>query len=72
MNVGRVLWFNESKGYGYISDLAGREIYFHYTAIAEHGANKRMSGGAKVCFDLLDTRSGWEAANVRFVGEMAV
>jgi CspA family cold shock protein len=67
MDVGRILWFNEAKGYGFITHEDGREIYFHYTAIAERGADRRLGYGLQVCFDLFQTRSGWEASNVRMV-----
>jgi|JI10StandDraft_1071094.scaffolds.fasta_scaffold891487_2 CspA family cold shock protein len=67
MDVGRVLWFNESKGYGFIEHDDGREVYFHYTAIAERGEDKRVANGNSVSFDLFQTNIGWEASNIRII-----
>ena len=67
MEMGQVLWFNQNNGYGYIQHIDGRELYFHYTAIAESGRQKLLSHGMKVSFVLMETNSGWEAADIRAV-----
>lgn len=66
MDVGRVMWFNEANGFGFIKDDDGREVYFHYTAIVNSETKKSIPGGALVYFDLFQTSIGWEASNVRF------
>lgn len=63
MTVGKVKWYDEFRGYGYILQLDGREVYFHYTSIAE--LPKSLSVGSTVAYDLIETRIGWEAANIR-------
>lgn len=63
MSIGRVKWFDQLKGYGYILQHDGVEIYFHYTAVAE--SHKDLPVGLSVTYDLIETRSGWEAANIR-------
>ena len=67
MDLGRVRWFSESEGYGFIEHSDGREVYFHYTAVHGSGPNKSIITGATVYFDLLDTQSGLEAANIKIV-----
>ena len=67
MTSGRIVWFSESKGYGYIADIQGREIYFHYTSIAEKGPEKSVTMGVEVSFDLFETSIGFEASNVRLI-----
>lgn len=62
--VGQVVWFNESKGYGFINLDDGREVYFHYTAIADPGARTGLTSGVKVHFDLFQTSIGLEASNI--------
>lgn len=63
MTIGTVRWYDEFQGYGYILKMDGQEVYFHYTSIAE--SNKSLSAGLTVTFDLIETRMGFEASNVR-------
>jgi CspA family cold shock protein len=63
MTVGKVKWYDEFKGYGYILQMDGLEVYFHYTSIAE--LTKDLGVGSIVAYDLIETRQGWEAANIR-------
>jgi CspA family cold shock protein len=52
MNNGTVKWFNSEKGYGFISDDAGKEDYFvHFSAIMTQGY-KTLSEGQRVTFDI--------------------
>lgn len=64
MTTGTVKWYDELQGYGYILQADGMEIYFHYTAIAEMN-NKSFAVGSTVTYDLIETRLGFEASNVR-------
>ncbi len=63
MSFGKVKWYDQTRGYGYIVQNDGQEIYFHYTSIAE--ANRGFNSGHAVTYDLIQTRLGFEAANVR-------
>lgn len=63
MTIGTVKWYDEFQGYGYILQRDGQEVYFHYTAIAE--SQKIFSVGSAVTYDLIETRIGLEASNVR-------
>ena len=63
MAVGKVKWFNESKGFGFIEKLEGGEIFVHWTGIKDHGY-KTLSPGQEVQFDVYEGRQGPEAQNV--------
>ena len=68
MAVGKVKWFSELKGYGLIVETSGREVYFHYTAIAESGME--FHSGLSVSYDLIETRMGPEVAPTGTVAVM--
>ncbi len=64
---GKVKWFNESRGYGFIRrETGGNEIYVHYSDIVCEGF-RTLSEGELVEFDLTDGERGLEARNVRKV-----
>lgn len=63
MATGRVKWFNDSKGFGFIEQQDGKDVFVHYTAIQGEGF-KTLPEGAVVEFDLLETDRGPQAANV--------
>ena len=71
MSHGKVIWFNENKGYGFIEQSDGKEVYFHYTSISNENSPKKMPIGSKVYFELLDTSTGLEASNVRVMEMVA-
>ncbi|MDI9493115.1 MAG: cold-shock protein [Bacillota bacterium] len=70
MNKGTVKWFNESKGYGFISnDDGGEDVFVHYSSIVAEGF-KTLTEGQKVTFDVEQDpkNSGkFRAVNVRGV-----
>jgi len=66
MAAGRVKWFNDSKGFGFIERDGGKDVFVHYTAISGEGF-KTLPEGANVEFDLLETERGPQAANVTLV-----
>ncbi|HUI46975.1 MAG TPA: cold-shock protein [Nitrospirota bacterium] len=64
MSMGKVKWFNESKGYGFIEpDGGGRDIFVHYSAIQGEGY-KTLSEGQVVEFDVIQGEKGPQASNV--------
>ena len=64
MSTGKVKWFNESKGYGFIEpDGGGRDVFVHYSAIQGEGY-KTLSEGQQVEFDITQGEKGPQAANV--------
>ncbi len=64
MSTGKVKWFNESKGYGFIEpDGGGRDVFVHYSAIQGEGY-KTLSEGQMVEFEITQGEKGPQAANV--------
>jgi len=64
MATGTVKWFNDSKGYGFITpDEPGKDFFVHHSAIAGDGY-KSLAEGAKVEFDPAEGEKGREARNV--------
>ena len=63
MAQGRVKWFNEAKGFGFI-EAEGRDVFVHYTAIVTEGF-KVLPEGIPVSFDIKETERGPEAENVK-------
>jgi len=60
---GRVKWFSDSKGYGFIEQEGGKDIFVHYTAIEGDGF-KSLAEGQKVEFEIIDGAKGPQAAKV--------
>ncbi|MBQ7217575.1 MAG: cold-shock protein [Synergistaceae bacterium] len=63
MAQGTVKWFNESKGYGFITADEGKDVFVHYSAIQGEGF-KTLNEGQKVSFDVISGDKGPQAANV--------
>jgi cold shock protein len=63
MARGTVKWFNESKGFGFITNEEGGDVFVHYSAIQGSGF-KSLSEGQAVSFDVVDGPKGPHAANV--------
>ena len=68
MATGTVKWFNDSKGYGFISpEDGGKDLFVHHTSIAGDGY-KSLAEGAKVEFEATEGQKGPQATNVRLIG----
>lgn len=63
MSRGRVKWFHDSKGYGFIETESGGEVFVHYSAITNEGY-KTLAEGQEVEFELQDGDKGPRALNV--------
>jgi CspA family cold shock protein len=64
--TGRVKWFNDAKGYGFISQEGGADVFVHYTQIVGDGF-RSLTEGQTVIFELVEGPKGLQAAKVRRV-----
>lgn len=63
MIVGKVKWFNDTKGYGFIEAEDGVDVFVHYSAILATGF-KSLRQGQTVSYEPFETQKGRQAANV--------
>jgi len=63
MAKGKVKWFNGSKGYGFISQDEGKDVFVHFSAIQGDGF-KSLDEGQEVEFEVVNGPKGLQAANV--------
>ena len=63
MNKGTVKWFNNQKGYGFISDEQGNDVFVHYSGLSMDGF-KSLDEGAAVEFEVINGEKGPQAVNV--------
>lgn len=61
---GKVKFFNAEKGYGFITDESGKDVFVHFSAIQKEGY-KSLEDGQNVTFDVVEGDRGPQAANVR-------
>lgn len=69
--LGRVKWFNNEKGYGFIEYKENEDIFVHYSTI-NHEGYKTLSEGQLVEFTLLETSKGYQAVDVTPIKEPAM
>ncbi|MCK4837874.1 MAG: cold-shock protein [Desulfobulbaceae bacterium] len=63
MSEGTVKWFNDAKGFGFLEQDNGDDVFVHHTAIQADGF-KSLTEGARVTFEVVDGPKGPAAANV--------
>ena len=66
MARGKVKWFNDAKGFGFITQEGGPDVFVHHTAIQSEGF-RSLSEGQEVEFEIVQGPKGLQAANVRKV-----
>lgn len=64
--TGTVKWFNAEKGYGFVKDEEGKDIFVHFSSINSDGY-KTLEEGQKVTYDLVESDRGPQAKNVTVV-----
>ncbi|MCX5886223.1 MAG: cold-shock protein [Proteobacteria bacterium] len=60
---GKVKWFNDSKGFGFIEQEGGKDVFVHYSALQGEGY-KSLSEGQEVEFEVTEGQKGLQATNV--------
>jgi cold shock protein len=63
---GTVKWFNDAKGFGFITTEGGEDVFVHFTAIQGNGF-RSLAEGAQVEFDVVNGPKGLQASNVSIV-----
>jgi CspA family cold shock protein len=64
MAEGKVKWFNDAKGFGFVQQEGGPDVFVHYSAIASEGF-RSLAEGDRVEFEIKQGPKGLQAANVR-------
>ncbi|MCC6996558.1 MAG: cold-shock protein [Deltaproteobacteria bacterium] len=67
METGTVKWFNDAKGFGFVTRENGPDVFVHHTAIIAEGF-RTLKEGEKVRFDVVQGPKGLQAANVQRLG----
>jgi CspA family cold shock protein len=62
-STGTVKWFNDAKGFGFITTSTGEDVFVHFSAIQSRGF-RSLQEGAQVEFDVVEGPKGLQAANV--------
>lgn len=68
MSTGKVKWFNAEKGYGFITNEEGKDVFVHYSSINAEGF-KALEEGQTVTYDVIESNRGQQANNVTVVTE---
>jgi cold shock protein len=65
MEQGTVKWFNDAKGFGFLSRQSGEDVFVHYSAIQNNGGFRSLQEGQAVQFNVVKGPKGWQAENVQ-------
>src|SRR3981081_2693817 len=71
MEQGTVKWFNDAKGFGFISRQNGEDVFVHYSAINSNGF-KSLQEGQAVQFNVVKGPKGWQASDVQPLKSLAL
>jgi len=63
MPIGKVKWFNDAKGYGFIEGPDGKDVFVHFSAVQMAG-HKSLAEGQEVSFEVTQGPKGLQASNV--------
>ena len=66
MEQGTVKWFNDAKGFGFLSRPSGEDVFVHYTAIKSNGF-RTLQEGQTVQFNVVKGPKGWQAEDVQVI-----
>ena len=67
MAIGKVKWFNDSKGFGFIETEGSEDVFVHFSAIQGEGY-RSLQEGAEVEFEIVADAKGPRAENIRVIG----
>lgn len=65
MATGIVKWFDNKKGYGFISANGGQDVFLHHSQVKEKGFEKDIHEGQELTFDIVQDKKGLSAVNVQ-------
>ena len=65
MEQGIVKWFNDAKGFGFLSRNGGEDVFVHFSAIKSNGGFRSLQEGQAVQFNVVKGPKGWQAENVQ-------
>ena len=65
MEQGTVKWFNDAKGFGFLSRTSGDDVFVHFSAIQSNGGFRSLQEGQAVQFNVVKGPKGWQAENVQ-------
>ena len=65
MEQGTVKWFNDAKGFGFLSRPNGEDVFVHHTAIQNNGGFRSLQEGQAVQFNVVKGPKGWQAESVQ-------
>jgi cold shock protein len=65
MEQGTVKWFNDAKGFGFLSRQNGEDVFVHHSAIQNNGGSRSLQDGQAVQFNVTKGPKGWQAENVQ-------
>ena len=70
LSLGRVKWFDNKKGYGFLENEDGDDVFVHYRSILTDADYKVLHEGEQVEFIQVESAKGWQAAEVRPITDL--